>query len=279
LDEERMIPARYLEVLRDRVPGVEFAPLRLVESGYANDVVVVDERLVVRFGKHDWGAAALAAERRVLELAGPRLTTRVPRWETWADDVVAYPKVPGVALEAQDFCGLPGGDKRRLAGEIARFLHQLHSIPVAEGVAAGVGEADARCRGDGYEALMAEARRGLFPARDAAWRDRALRLFAEVRAGVLDAGGASALVHADLAACHLLWDGTAPRLSGVIDFGCAGLGDPAADVAALLEVYGEEIVAPLLAELPEAREYLDRARAYAAISLVQRELDEVNGLL
>jgi aminoglycoside 2''-phosphotransferase len=49
----------------------------------------------------------------------------------------------------------------------------------------------------------------------------------------------------------------------VIDFGVAGLGDPATDVGSLLQTYGASFVAQLQAAYPEVERLLRRARFYA----------------
>jgi len=273
-----IIPLRYWNVLLHHLPRVERSALRLVRSGYANDVVIVDDRLAVRFAKHSWGVEALAAESKVLGLVGPRLTVPVPRFETWGEDVVAYPLLPGRPLEVEDFLRLPIGDRWRIVEAVATFLSELHAIPVADVAAVGIGAADSRECSDGYEGLMEEARQVLFPVRGATDRDRMLRLFAEIRGGVLTTAGSPTLIHADLAACHVLWDGVPPRLCGVIDFGCSGLGQPAGDVAALMEVYGETFLDMLLDALPAAREWVDYIRASAALGRLQQEIDEVKGV-
>ncbi len=64
------------------------------------------------------------------------------------------------------------------------------------------------------------------------------------------------LVHGDLAPYHILADKPAARLSGVIDFGVAGLGDPATDLGCLLQAYGESFVRRMRPAYPE----MDAAR-------------------
>ncbi|MGG6652107.1 UNVERIFIED_CONTAM: phosphotransferase, partial [Salmonella enterica subsp. enterica serovar Weltevreden] len=46
----------------------------------------------------------------------------------------------------------------------------------------------------------------------------------------------------------------------IIDFGTAGLGDPALDLAVLLGNYGDTLVAEGLPAYPRRAEHLDRAR-------------------
>jgi aminoglycoside 2''-phosphotransferase len=49
----------------------------------------------------------------------------------------------------------------------------------------------------------------------------------------------------------------------VIDFGTAGLGDPATDIATLLHYHGESIVRRMEPTYPQLPEFTDRARFWA----------------
>lgn len=69
-----------------------------------------------------------------------------------------------------------------------------------------------------------------------------------------------ALVNGDFSPYHVLFSPTLKRLSGVIDFGTVGLGDPAVDVTTSLYNYGEHFVKRLLPYYPELEQYLERAR-------------------
>jgi aminoglycoside 2''-phosphotransferase len=71
------------------------------------------------------------------------------------------------------------------------------------------------------------------------------------------------VVHGDLWPEHVLFDQAAGCLSGIIDFGQAGLGDPAGDLGNLLQVYGETFVRRMLPAYPEAARLLPRARCYS----------------
>jgi aminoglycoside 2''-phosphotransferase len=71
------------------------------------------------------------------------------------------------------------------------------------------------------------------------------------------------LIHRDLASYHILHDPQSSRLAGVIDFGTAGLGDPASDWACLINTYGESFVRRMNATYPLEQATLDRARFLA----------------
>ncbi len=71
-----------------------------------------------------------------------------------------------------------------------------------------------------------------------------------------------ALKHGDFGPSNILYDGEARRVSGIIDFGGAGLGDPAYDFAGLLSGYGEPFVQRCCPFYLGLEGMLDRVRFY-----------------
>lgn len=53
------------------------------------------------------------------------------------------------------------------------------------------------------------------------------------------------------------------RINGILDFGAAGLGDPARDYAILLHVYGETLVRRMAGWNSQDQDWIDRARFYS----------------
>ncbi|MDQ3444144.1 MAG: aminoglycoside phosphotransferase family protein [Chloroflexota bacterium] len=89
-------------------------------------------------------------------------------------------------------------------------------------------------------------------------------LFAPVVSGRLELPVDPVLIHGDLAPYHILLDPAAAAIAGVIDFGTAGLGDPATEIATLLVHYGERIVDQMTATYPISVELSERARFRAS---------------
>jgi aminoglycoside 2''-phosphotransferase len=92
------------------------------------------------------------------------------------------------------------------------------------------------------------------------WADA---LFARALEDTAFFGYEPALIHGDLAPYHLLFDPAKGELSGVLDFGVAGLGDAALDIGGLISIYGESLVAHMQRSYPGLQTFLPRARFYA----------------
>jgi aminoglycoside phosphotransferase (APT) family kinase protein len=187
--------------------------LESIDDGYDFRVVVADERWVFRFPRRPGVVAALETEVALLPLIAPALPVHVPHFELVSRNppFVVYALIDGDPLGDED----PAG--------VRAFLRALHAIPLeqlplepTDWVAA-------------YREQCAEFERVVSPSLPAGLRAQARDLFAE--ADTLT-GFTPSLVHADLGPEHLrVRDG---RLSGVIDWGDARIGDPAVDYAWLL---------------------------------------------
>jgi aminoglycoside 2''-phosphotransferase len=62
---------------------------------------------------------------------------------------------------------------------------------------------------------------------------------------------------------HLLFDENKQSLNAVIDFGVAGLGDPATDLGTLISSYGESLINQVEHTYPDLQTLIPRARFYA----------------
>jgi aminoglycoside 2''-phosphotransferase len=82
------------------------------------------------------------------------------------------------------------------------------------------------------------------------------------------------LRHGDFGPSNILFDAASRTISGIIDFGSAGLGDPALDVAGVMGPfgYGEAFVRSIADFYPAVETFLDRARFYVGTFAVQEAL-------
>jgi aminoglycoside 2''-phosphotransferase len=80
------------------------------------------------------------------------------------------------------------------------------------------------------------------------------------------------LINGDTTPYHILFDRQARTLAGIIDFGTAGIGDPAADFACIIYNYGESFLQRMAEFYPEIEEAIDRARFWAGTLELQWSL-------
>ena len=184
-----------------------------IDDGFDFQVVVVDQAWVFRFPRRAETEQALRQEVALLPKLADVLPVEVPRFThvSSTPPYVVYRLIVGAPLVDEDSRG------------VRAFLDALHRLDVST---LPVEPVDWVAR---YKARCAGFAELVLPLLGDSLQAKAYALFDEVDSLT---GFQPALVHADLGAEHLLVrDG---RLAGVIDWGDAGIGDPALDYAWLL---------------------------------------------
>jgi aminoglycoside 2''-phosphotransferase len=74
-----------------------------------------------------------------------------------------------------------------------------------------------------------------------------------------------AFIHGDMSAYHILYDPAARQINAVIDFGVAGVGDPANDIALMINCFGEVFLRRMARYYPEIGSLIERARFMAGV--------------
>jgi aminoglycoside 2''-phosphotransferase len=259
------IPDAYLRRIRADLPDTDPQHVDLITDGMVNDVIVVDRRWVYRFAKHDWSKPLMRHEAKVLDLVRAHVDVPVPHLELLGDDCCRYPFLVGTPLTRRTLLGWTAADRAAVLKSVVRFIAHVHAIPTEEATAAGIGPSDTNRDASWWRTFYADLTTTLFPHLMRHQRDYVDDLFAPVLDGTLTFEHRPVLVYGDVASYHLLVEPSERRLAAVLDFGTAGIGDPAVDVAALLHVFGESLVAPHFHEhsaLDEAT--LRRARFWCA---------------
>lgn len=214
-------------------PQFRNARVEMLDQGYDFRVFEVGARWLFRFPKHTGGAKKLTKELKLLGGLGKRLPLPVPDYEYSQESggsplqsFAGYKKIQGTPADVSEKVS-----RKEVARQLGPFLHELHSYSVDLAVAAGVPEVPDLVSGRRGQALAELA--GITEL--SVGRDD-LRLYVENEAS--PPVGPPCLVHNDLWAEHILvnrWG----RVSGVIDWGDAIVGDPAIDFAGLYAWYGE----------------------------------------
>ncbi|MGW0249601.1 aminoglycoside phosphotransferase family protein [Nocardia goodfellowii] len=184
-------------------------------QGWDSYAALIEGRWVERRPRRPEVADQLRRETRLLPWLAPLLPlpVPVPTIVTEAPLVVRHALVPGAALEA------PNAEHGAAVG---KFLRALHDSSAAEAVRHGLHPATETERSRVAE--LARFRAEVVPLLPVAQHDSALSLLEAVREFPADT-----VVHGDLGPDHVLEDDG--RVSGVIDFGDAHLGDAAIDLA------------------------------------------------
>lgn len=103
--------------------------LRMVNDGYENLIVVVDEKELMRFPRSEQVWLASKAERYVLQSLAARLDMPIARLVEVSENP-AYLRMTflkGEHLTTEQIRSMPKEDLQRIGGQLAKFAYQLHS--------------------------------------------------------------------------------------------------------------------------------------------------------
>lgn len=248
--------------IRDICPNLETASVETNDEGLVNDVVIVNGDTIFRFAKHEQAKADLAVEIKVLNLIRSQVPLDVPNPFFTGQDVVAYKKLQGVTFSKQVLTGLDEETKQSVANQLAAFLRVLHNVPLSSFVG-GLRPTPAPVKFEDQVAIREKVEEKVYPLLMAHQRAWAQDLYDSILLDPRNFDYEPCLIHGDLGPYHVLFDLQHNRLNGVIDFGVAGVGDAALDIAALLTNYGESFVSKMLLFYPDMEKLMKRARFYA----------------
>jgi aminoglycoside 2''-phosphotransferase len=254
------------DYLRQRVqkilPDIEIQSIEMHQEGLVNDVAIVNNTWVVRFTKTEFARELMDMEYLLLRLLEPAISLPIPKPEKFAKDVLIYPHIAGHDFTREIWADAPADQHQVLAEQLGRFLHELHGISTVElawDVPHTLAPVSRDTWADIYERLLIKVEPLLLPHQVNWMQD----LFKEPLSVADFFDFDPVLVHGDLASYHILYSPEKGRLNGVIDFGTAGLGDPATDLGTLISVYGESLVSNIEPYYPNYTDLLSRARFYA----------------
>ena len=254
----------YLNRIKDRFPDIDINNIRENKDGLINDVLILNEERVFRFAKdNDSAKKILMHEILIVKLIAPFVEVTVPDFDLIEDDFVSYRFIPGKPLLRNDIVILNHSEQDKLAQQLAQFLKDLHTIPEVKWTENEIGPSDVNRNREVWCKLYEDIQDQLFPHMMGHSKELVRRHFEPVITSRISMEYRPALINGDLGAYHILYDSVVRKINGVIDFGTAGVGDPAADLACMLYYYGENFVQRMNKFYPELIEAIDRARFWA----------------
>jgi len=209
---------------------VDPASLQVNEIGLDFRVAIAraagGERWVLRIPRRPDVLARADIEGRLLSLIRPQLTVAVPDWQIHSHELIAYPLLPGEPALTLDDDGSPQWhvdmSSTTYSATLGEFIAQLHSIDAEQARSTGIERhqpeevrqqwsQDIDRVADAFQVAPALLERWrAWVAEDSYWPDH------------------SVLTHGEIYPAHTLVDGE--RVTAVLDWTTAGIGDPARDL-------------------------------------------------
>jgi aminoglycoside phosphotransferase (APT) family kinase protein len=205
-------------------------------AGTDNALYRLGEEMVVRLPRIHWAVGLVEKEQEWLPRLAPHLPLSVPVPLAMGKPAEGFPRPWSVYrwLEGENATADRIGDLREAAADLAHFITDLQRIDPTGGPPSGPANF--------FRGVPLAARDAGVRAAIAAWEGM-------VDTGALTAAWDAALqapvwhgppvwIHGDLSSGNLLVQ--RGRLSAVIDFGCLGVGDPAADLIVAWTLFSGE---------------------------------------
>jgi aminoglycoside 2''-phosphotransferase len=238
----------------------------------ADDYLTFNENLLFRFPRQAQALEVMEREIALLRALQDRLPLPIPnpvyasqRMSEMGRAFIGYPLPPGKLLSKELLESVDGEETvQELAEQLAAFLAALHHLPVTELAHLSLSEAPTRA---GLEALYGKAREELFPHMSPEQQVYITTHFETFLARPEHFAVKPVLVHGNFGPETIFYHRKERRISGVIDFSRACLGDPALDFARLVGPagYGEAFLQRWVSRSPELLSLLERARFYATV--------------
>lgn len=253
----------YQKRINELFPELTIESISINQEGLLNDVVAVNGEFVFRFAKTDFGFKDPLAEANVLHFLRNYITLRIPEPFYESHELLAYRIIPGETLRRDVLVRLAESDQQAIADQLAQFFKELHGIPLSDASKREIPMANALMKYEGWVNVYRRIQEKVFPLLLPHVRDWASEHFESHLSDKENFEYELRMVDTDVPPYHILFDTQQKRINGIIDFGCAGLGDPAIDLGVIIYNYGESFLDRFYRVYPEAETYLKRARFYA----------------
>ena len=244
-------------------------------EGQFNDILVINQSFIFRFARYEASIENLAAEARLLKAIGAELPLAIPNpayvnlKATPAVKVfMGYRLVPGEPLWRNRLLAMTDNQiLERIANQLGDFLTTMHHLPIHDFTDELRGQ-------DGLEewtSLYVDIQQHLFPLMRPEARTEVSHHFEAYLHQAQLQKYELCLRHGDFGPSNILYEPQTSKITGIIDFDSAGLGDPAIDIAAI-SCYGESFFERFCAVYPAEAALLERARFYKGTYALQEAL-------
>ncbi|MBM6619633.1 phosphotransferase family protein [Bacillus suaedaesalsae] len=260
--------SRILEVY----PTITIEKAVIDVTGQNNDVVIINDTLVFRFPKYEQGIRDLLTEVKILTSINDVTTLSIPNptYTSFEELKVGrvftgYQKINGVTLSKNAFQEVNREIQQNLAIQLVTFLKEVHSAPIQM---LQLKQTDLF---NTFQYLYSRIQTKLFPfmRKDAQMEvTETFEAFFHNQKQPIN----QTLIHGDFGSSNILWSPETSQITGIIDFGGSGIGDPAYDLAGLLSSYGNAFYETCISLYPEGEKVSKRVKFYRSTFALQEAL-------
>lgn len=241
LINEIMTKEGYIKRIQDNFPKLKFNKSEFITTGWDDDVIVLDKKIVFSFPKQKLDCQEkFQKELNIMPVLNKAITLSVPDFIYIPKDksFAGYKYIDGVPFSNNIFKKLTATQKEICARQLAQFLSELHSCSVSRAKKGGA--TNAWCE---QEARDYYVKRAQTVFNRLGYDFTHLKKLLE-RHPLKDTNKRS-VVHQDFTSDHILYDTKSKKIAGIIDFGDVQIADPAIDFSKLWD-YSEEFINSVL---------------------------------
>ena len=231
-------------------------------EGLCNHVIIIDSSDVFRFPRAEWASVMLQNEIGLLARLRNHGVMAVNECKHQGEGFGVFSFIKGASLTTLALNRTTESGWVSLARDLGRILGEIHSFPLES-----IHSSGARRTREDWLQFHQEAK-AQYSHLTSTGVEFIESVFAPIIDGSLSLEYQPRLIHGDLAPYHIKADLTAARISGIIDFGEAGVGDPATDISCLIYNLGLPFV-KAMDTYPYLGDTLKRALFYARTLEVQ----------
>lgn len=269
---------KFIESIQRVYPDLVIRDFYINEIGQNNDVIVVNDSLVFRFPKYKQGIVQLRRETEILKYIEDQvpLPIPVPVYESFDESeavkvFTGYHLIEGKPFWRNSLLGIKSDEQvRGLASQLTSFLLAIHSI--SGETANRELHLDARHPSEEMSGLYEKIQHKLFPFMRKESQEEVTESFGKFLQEDSISSIDITLIHGDFGASNILWNQETSEISGIIDFGGSGIGDPAYDLAGILSSYGEDFFKLCIDRYPNGNEIANRVQFYRSTFALQEAL-------
>jgi aminoglycoside 2''-phosphotransferase len=268
----------YIENIKQVYPNLSIEDYQPIEIGQNNDVLIINKSLVFRFPKYIDGIKQLKKETEILKYIRGMVSIPTPQpiYQSFkklesGKVFTGYKLIEGTPLWKESLDKIKNTDLiKGVASQLVAFLIELHSIS-NEKVRGILKLKDENPRKEMSE-LFHKIQNKLYSYIRKEAQNEITQSFKTFLDGKAFLNLKTTLIHGDFGASNILWNPQTSKVSGIIDFGGSGFGDPAYDFAGLLSSYGEDFYNICINLYPNGNEISERVKFYKSTFALQEAL-------